>query len=94
MTSTSKEDVRNVLISAISSELRIPSAELETDRPFTDYGLDSVAALNVSTEVEDTFGLTSIPPTLLWDYPTVDDLAVALWELVNGQLTNVVGSDR
>jgi len=94
MTSTSKEDVRNVLISAISSELRIPAAELETDRPFTDYGLDSVAALTVSTEVEDTFGLTSIPPTLLWDYPTVDDLAVALWELANGQLTNVVGSDR
>ena len=94
MTSTSLEDVRSVLISAISSELRISSAELQTDRPFTDYGLDSVAALTVSTEVEDTFGLVSIPPTLLWDYPTVDELALALWELVNGRLVDAVGSER
>ncbi|MDQ0785510.1 acyl carrier protein [Streptomyces sp. B3I8] len=78
------DDVRNVLIKAVAAEAGIAPAELATDRPFTSYGLDSMAALTVGMEIEDSFGLTDPPVDLLWDHPTVDSLAEALVVLING----------
>lgn len=78
------DDVRNVLIKAVSAEAGVAPAELATDRPFTSYGLDSMAALTVGMEIEDSCGLTDLPVDLLWDHPTVDSLAEALWALMNG----------
>jgi hypothetical protein len=43
-----------------------------------------MAALAVGMEVEDTCGLSNLPVTLLWDYPTVDALAEQLLGLMNG----------
>jgi acyl carrier protein len=81
------EDLRNVLIKAISVELGVAPTELATDRSFAEYGVDSLAALSVAMELEDAFGLTDLPPTLLWDYPTVDTLTPALWNLIANQRT-------
>jgi acyl carrier protein len=78
------DDVRNVLIKAVAAEAGIAPAELATDRPFTAYGLDSMAALTVGMEIEDSFGLTDPPVDLLWDHPTVDSLSEALYALING----------
>lgn len=77
------DDVRNVLIKAVSAEAGVAPAELATDQPFTSYGLDSMAALTVGMEIEDSCGLTDPPVDLLWDHPTVDSLAEALWALMN-----------
>lgn len=78
------DDIRTVLTQAISVEMGITAGVLATDRPFTEYGVDSLAALAVAMELEDAFGLVELPATLLWDYPTVDTLAPALWALMNG----------
>lgn len=80
------DDVRNVLVKAVAAEAGISPADVATDRPFTAYGLDSMAALSVGMEIEDSCGLSDLPPGLLWDYPTVDSLAEALWELMNAEL--------
>ena len=42
--------------------------------PFGDYGLDSVFALNLCTDLEQEFGILA-QPTLTWDYPTIDAVA-------------------
>lgn len=76
-------DVRTVLSHAIALEAGIPAEELATDQPFTAYGLDSMAALTVGLEIEDSLGLTDLPVNLLWDHPTVDSLSEALWKLMN-----------
>ncbi|RKN40377.1 acyl carrier protein [Streptomyces hoynatensis] len=81
------DDVRDVLIKAIASEAGYAPAELPTDRPFTEFGLDSMAALSVGMEIEETCGLSDLPVTLLWDHPTVDALTEALWALMQGELT-------
>ncbi|MPZ28225.1 MAG: acyl carrier protein [Micromonosporaceae bacterium] len=81
----SVEDIRDVLIRSISAELGIPPSELATDRPFAEHGVDSLAALSVAMELEDACGLTDLPATLLWDYPTVDVLAPALRHLADGR---------
>ncbi|CAL9450832.1 hypothetical protein SUDANB176_02438 [Streptomyces sp. enrichment culture] len=44
-----------------------------------------MAALSVGMEVEDACGLSDLPVDLLWDHPTVDTLAEALWKLMNAE---------
>jgi acyl carrier protein len=84
-TNLTLDDVRNILIKAVAAEAGVTPVELETDQPFTHYGLDSMAALSVGMEIEDALGLTDPPVDLLWDHPTVDSLAKALWQLLNGE---------
>ncbi|MEV8538207.1 acyl carrier protein [Streptomyces sp. NPDC051572] len=79
------DDVKKVLVDAVAAEAGVAPEELATDRPFTDYGLDSMAALSVGMEIEDVCGLTDPPVDLLWDHPTVDTLAEALWKLMNAE---------
>ncbi|MGW1196787.1 acyltransferase domain-containing protein [Streptomyces sp. NPDC002536] len=47
---------------------------VEADVPFTEYGLDSVAALSLYGDIEEEFG-PFIDPTDIWDHPTVRALA-------------------
>ncbi|MFW6689469.1 acyl carrier protein [Streptomyces sp. MAR4 CNX-425] len=77
------DDIRNMLVKSMAAEAGLPPAEFATDVPFTAYGLDSMAALSVGMDIEDTCGLTDLPASLLWDHPTVDSLAEALWQLMN-----------
>ncbi|MFJ4434975.1 acyl carrier protein [Streptomyces sp. NPDC088923] len=89
------DDVRKVLTEAVAAEAGVTPAELETDRAFSDYGLDSMAALSVGMEIEDSFGLTDPPVDLLWDHPTVDTLSVALWQLIStGAVPAPAAEDR
>jgi acyl carrier protein len=53
--------------------------KVDPDKPFSDYGLDSVSAFAIVTDIEDSFGL--VPDvTIVWDYPTVRALARHLAE--------------
>ena len=57
------------------AELLGTSAEaVDVTKPFFFYGLDSVAALGLSGELEEWVG-RKLPATLTWDYPTVDAVA-------------------
>lgn len=80
------DDVRNMLVKAAAAEAGIPPADVATDQPFTAYGLDSMAALSIGMEIEDSCGLSDLPSGLLWDHPTVDSLTEALWSLMNATL--------
>ncbi|HEX3783256.1 MAG TPA: acyl carrier protein [Pseudonocardiaceae bacterium] len=77
------EGIRDILIRIVAAEVGIAPAELPTDKAFTSYGLDSVAVLSVGMEIEDACGVSDPPTSLLWDYPTVDSLAEALWKFLN-----------
>ncbi len=62
------------IIELLSRELKISSADIKPELPLTQYGLDSIAALTIAGELEDKLGL-ELPSTLLWDRPTITDLA-------------------
>jgi acyl carrier protein len=79
------EYIRDVLITAICAELEISPKDLRTDRQFEDYGVASLSALSISTDLEHALGLFELPATLLWDYPTVDALVPALWRILHDQ---------
>ncbi|MFE6049424.1 acyl carrier protein [Kitasatospora sp. NPDC056446] len=48
-----------------------------TDRPLGEYGLDSIAVLAFAADVEDRLAIR-IDPTVVWDHPTIEQLAAFL----------------
>ena len=73
------------LIDLIASYLNTDPDAIETDRALGDYGLDSVFALKLCTDLEFEYGFLA-QPTIAWDYPTIDDIA--------GHLTEELGSGQ
>jgi acyl carrier protein len=63
-----------LIIELLSRELKISAADIKPELPLTQYGLDSIAALTIAGELEDELGL-ELPSTLLWDCPTITELA-------------------
>ena len=77
-TTTASTDIRDLLVTTLSAELRIDPQALAPDRTFASYGADSLTAMTVAVELEDTLGIGEIPPTLMWDCPTIETLVPAL----------------
>ncbi len=62
------------LADKLAGVLQTAAEDLDLDRDFADYGLDSVEAVNLSGELENFLG-RRLSPTLLWDYPSISLLA-------------------
>jgi acyl carrier protein len=67
------------LISWISRELGLPPEEIETGKSLLDYSLSSVTAMMLVGDLEEWLELT-LPPTLVWDYPSIAAIADTLME--------------
>lgn len=62
------------LIARIAALASQSEDEIDVSSPFSRYALDSVATVGLTGDLEDVLG-KSLPPTLLWDYPTIASLA-------------------
>jgi phthiocerol/phenolphthiocerol synthesis type-I polyketide synthase A len=58
----------------LASELQMPEAEFDLDRPFAEFGLNSVMAMTVRRDTEQFVGI-ELSATMLFNYPTVVALA-------------------
>jgi phthiocerol/phenolphthiocerol synthesis type-I polyketide synthase A len=72
------EDVRRELEAGLRAilarELQMPEAELALDRPFAEFGLNSVMAMSVRRDTEQFVGI-ELSATMLFNYPTIIALA-------------------
>jgi len=68
------ETIQAWLIANLAERLKVEPKDLRTDEPFASYGLDSVAAVSLSSEMEDWLG-RRLSPNLLWDHPTIASLS-------------------
>lgn len=73
------ESLTTWLAERIALYLNRQPAEIDSNVPLAEYGLDSVAALSLCGDIEDEFDLV-MEPTVAWDYPTVHALASHLME--------------
>jgi acyl carrier protein len=55
----------------------VPPGGVDIDAQLTDLGLDSVYALTLCGDIEDTFNI-DMDPSVIWDHETIRALAAAL----------------
>lgn len=77
------QTLQNWLVENIAEQCEIDPSEVETAKPLTNYGLDSIIAFTVVGDLEDHLEI-ELPATLLWDYPTIEAIA----EFVATQLSD------
>jgi acyl carrier protein len=83
MTTASQESLQAWLVERIAIQLQRPPSTVRHDVSFADYGLDSVSAITLCSEVEEQFGVV-IEPEDMWDHPTIEALGAALLKRLGG----------
>jgi acyl carrier protein len=71
------EEIRQWMMNYVAGLLEIQETEVKTDVPFDQYGLDSMAAVGMTGDLEEWLG-EKLDPTLLYDYPTIDAFSAHL----------------
>ncbi|AFZ56827.1 type I polyketide synthase [Anabaena cylindrica FACHB-243] len=71
------ETIQAWLVDKVAQQLKIAPQVIDVQEPFARYGVDSLAAMMLSTELEDWLQL-SLSPTLVYDYPSIATLAAHL----------------
>ncbi|SDK91432.1 Phosphopantetheine attachment site, partial [Actinopolyspora mzabensis] len=66
------------------------AAAVPSDRPLRDSGLDSMMAVQMRNRLAVLCG-TKLPPSLLFDYPTPEDLAAYLTHLLRDEVDDLTG---
>ncbi len=69
-----RDSIEGWLIDKVAELLELKPHEIDIEQDFSEYGLESVEAVNLSGELE-TYLECRLSPTLLWDYPNIETLA-------------------
>ncbi|HEY1404505.1 MAG TPA: beta-ketoacyl synthase N-terminal-like domain-containing protein, partial [Pyrinomonadaceae bacterium] len=72
-----KASIRQWLRERVATKLGISPTMVDVREPFTRYGLESRDAIALSGELQEWLG-RALPPTLVYDYPNIEALAVHL----------------
>lgn len=74
-----EEAVTQWLVSKFAYKLDVPESEIDVDKVFPDFGLDSTEVLVLSGELEKWLGF-ELMPTAMWYNPTIRKLAAHIVE--------------
>jgi acyl transferase domain-containing protein/acyl-CoA synthetase (AMP-forming)/AMP-acid ligase II/pimeloyl-ACP methyl ester carboxylesterase/acyl carrier protein len=69
--------IQKWLVENLAQRLEIPVSEIDIQEPFASTGLNSVAAVGLSADLEDWLGI-KLAPTIVYDYPNIVELAAYL----------------
>lgn len=67
------DEIRQWLIRKVSTTAGIAEQQVDVRTPLAEYGLNSRQAVGLAGDLEEWLGRT-LEPTLVWDYPTVQQL--------------------
>ena len=63
----------------IARETSQSPSKILTNRPFIEFGLDSIVVVTLVSDLEDWLGV-SLDPTVLWEFPNIEVLSKWLVE--------------
>ncbi len=72
-----QNQIQNWLIENLAQRIGIPASEIDIYEPFASSGLNSIAAVSLSADLEDWLE-SKISPTIVYDYPNIAELAAYL----------------
>jgi len=81
----SRREITDWLLGWIAKEIGMPSEEIDTERSLLQYSLSSLTATILVGDLEDWLELR-LPPTLAWDYPSIDAMTDYLVEKATGEV--------
>src|SRR5437660_788470 len=73
-TRQSAKEIQHWLVTRLAELLEIEPSAINITEPSKNYGLNSVAAVGLSGDLEDWLGCT-LSPTIIYTYPTIEQLA-------------------
>jgi acyl carrier protein len=73
------ERIEAWMLDWLITRLGLTAEDISRDRPFAEYGVDSLTAVELSHELEQQFSVP-LPPIVAWNYPTPAALARFLAE--------------
>ena len=76
---TKADAIENFISSWLIQDAGVSSCEIRQDRQLTEYGLDSLLAVQLSGRLEDLLG-RPLSPSLAWEFNTIAELAAHLAE--------------
>ncbi|WP_448432022.1 beta-ketoacyl synthase N-terminal-like domain-containing protein [Mycolicibacterium sp. XJ2546] len=85
------EQVSQRVGAAVAGQLGLPEDAVDMSRPLVELGVDSIMTVGLLRQLEKQTGL-SLPPTLLWEYPTAGAVSDRIVELVRAAREEVPAS--
>ncbi|BBB92538.1 MAG TPA: SDR family NAD(P)-dependent oxidoreductase [Methylomusa anaerophila] len=77
----------------LSSVIKLPVQRIEESVPMEKYGIDSIMVMQLTAQLEKTFGL--LPKTLFFEYQNIQELAEYFLESYRKQLEELIdGGDK
>ena len=73
-------EIEDWLVSQIAGELSLNENDMDIEKPFASYGLDSASTVALSGELEDLLNI-KLNPTILYEYPTIEKLSKYLTDM-------------
>jgi phthiocerol/phenolphthiocerol synthesis type-I polyketide synthase E len=77
MAGATRDDIRAWLIDAVAAAAQLDAADVDPTCPFHDFGLTSTQAVSIAGDLEAWLD-RPLAPTLLFEHPTIAELATAL----------------
>ncbi|MCP5008295.1 MAG: KR domain-containing protein, partial [Planctomycetes bacterium] len=88
---TLEEKTGQYLKKQFSSLLKLPSYKIDVEAPMEKYGIDSILAMNLTNQLEKTFG--SLSKTLFFEYQTIRDLTRYFIQSYESKLASLFQAD-
>ncbi|NUQ61201.1 MAG: AMP-binding protein [Pirellulales bacterium] len=80
------EQIETRLLDWLVERAGLRTSDFDRDKPFAEYGLDSLTAVELSHELEEWLDV-EITPVVAWNYPTAASLAAYLAREVAGKVS-------
>ncbi|WP_064201988.1 non-ribosomal peptide synthetase [Brevibacillus brevis] len=76
----------------VSSVIKLPIDRIEPDALLEKYGIDSIMVMQLTNELEKTFG--SLSKTLFFEYQTIEEIAKYFLAAHQDQMMSILGMDE
>jgi len=73
-TQPTREAIQSWLVARLAQRLRVAPQAIDVRQPFAQYGIDSLTAVRLASELQDQLG-RPLSATLAYDFPTIEKLA-------------------